>query len=171
MGAPAAGASISSIASLAFGAAGSLAKGFGTQAADEFQADRATRAAELGRTQAALTDVTYRENLNTTLGNIDAIRAAAHIDPTSPTTAALRDYNTMISDRQRMAAVGSLRQQAAEDEAGAAYLRKAGWYAVNMGLLEAGTKVAGGVAMGFGGPGGSSKSNSVGNPTRLGSLY
>jgi hypothetical protein len=138
-----------SIASLGFGAASSIAKGYGTQAADEFQADRATRAAELGRTQAALTDVTYRENLNTTLGNIEAIRAAAHIDPSSPTSAALRDYNTMISDRQRMAAVGSIRQQASEDEAGAEYLRKAGDYAVKMGYLDAGVKIAGGIAKGL----------------------
>jgi len=139
-----------SIASLGFAAAGSIAKGYGTQAADEFQADRATRAAELGRTQAALTDVTYRENLNTTLGNIDAIRAAVHIDPTSPTTVALRDYNTKISDRQRMAAVGSLREQASADEAGATYLREAGDYAVKMGYLDAAVKIAGGVGKGLG---------------------
>jgi hypothetical protein len=141
--------SSSSIASLGFAAASAVAKGYGTQAADEFQADRAQRAAELGRTQAGLTDVTYRENLNTTLGNIDAIRAAAHIDPSSPTSAALRDYNTMISDRQRMAAVGSIRQQASENEAGAAYLRKAGDYAVKMGYLDAGVKIAEGVAKGL----------------------
>jgi hypothetical protein len=168
MGTAAAGASASSIASLAFGAASSIAKGYGTQAADEFQADRATRAAELGRTQAALTDVTYRENLNTTLGNIDAIRAAARIDPTSPTTAALRDYNTMISDRQRMAAVGSIRQQSAEDEAGAVYLRKAGDFALKMGFLNAATGIAGGVAQGLS----ANKSFSGNtNPTKLGSLY
>jgi hypothetical protein len=164
----AAGASVSSIASLAFGAAGSIAKGYGTKAADEFQADRATRAAELGRTQAALTDVTYRENLNTTLGNIDAIRAAVHIDPSSPTTAALRDYNTMISDRQRMAAVGTIRQQASEDEAGATYLRKAGDYALLMGYLDAGTKIAGGVGMGLSA---NKPFSGNSNPTRLGSLY
>lgn len=146
MGTAAGGASGASIASLGFAAAASIEKGFGTQAANEFQADRATRAAELGRTQAGLTDATYRENLNTTLGNIDAIRAAARIDPTSPTSAALRDYNTMVSDRQRMAAVGSLRQQAAEDEAGAAYLRKAGDFAVKMGYLDAGVKISAGVA-------------------------
>jgi hypothetical protein len=32
-----------------------------------------------------------RENLNVTLGNIEAVRGAAGVDPTSPTTAALME--------------------------------------------------------------------------------
>jgi hypothetical protein len=50
------------------------------------QAERAERAAQFGKLQATLADTTMRENLNTTLSNIDVIRAAAKIDPTSPTT-------------------------------------------------------------------------------------
>lgn len=144
MGSAAAGPA--SIASVGFSALGAIMKGEGEQSADEFKAARAERAAEYGRAQADLTDTTMREQLTTTLGNIDAIRAAANIDPTSPTTAVLREHNAMLSDRQRMAAVGSQRAQADEDVAGAQYLRQAGRFAFNMGLVGAGEKVASGLA-------------------------
>lgn len=137
-----------SIASLALTAAGDITKGNATQAADDFQADRAQRAAEFGQTQAALTDTTMRENLNSTLGNIDAVRAAAGIDPSSPTTAALRARSTQLSDRQRMAAVGSIKAQSAEDLASADYLRKAGDFAVKQSYLTAGTDIVSSIAKG-----------------------
>lgn len=150
-------AGAASVASLALTAAGDITKGNATKASNDFQADRAERAAAFGETQATLTDTTMRENLNTTLGNIEAVRAAAGIDPTSPTTAVLMDRNTMLSDRQRMAAVGSIKSQAAEDRASADYLRKAGDFAVTQSYLTAATDVASGAAKaaskggGFGG--------------------
>lgn len=134
-----------SVASLALTVAGDITKGNATQAADNFQADRAQRAAEFGQMQATLTDTTMREQLNTTLGNIEAVRAAAHADPNSPTGAALLDSSEALSDRQRMAAVGSIKAQSAEDLASADYLRKAGDFAVTQSYLTAATDVAGGV--------------------------
>jgi hypothetical protein len=142
-------ASGSSIAALGLSAFSSVLRGRGTQAADEFQAAKAERAAQFGRVQASLTDTTFRERLNATLGNIDVIRAAAHIDPTSPTTAAIEAREAMVSDRQRTAAVVSQRMQADEDEASADYLRRAGDYALGMGYLDAGIKVGSGVAKMF----------------------
>lgn len=136
------GASVSSLASLAFGVAGSITKGEGTKAADDFQAARAERAAQFGRLQADLTDVTYRDELNKTLANIDVVRAAQRVDPSSPTTAAIEAREQLVSDRQRTAAVLTQRSQAAEDEASARYLRQAGDYAVTQSYIEAGTKVA-----------------------------
>lgn len=135
-------AAVLSIASAGFGAAGSVTKGMGTQAGDTAQADRLTRAAEFGKMQAELTDTTMRENLNTTLGNIDVIRAAAHIDPTSPTTAAIREHETMIGDRQRMTAGLNIRSQTQEDLDSADYLRKAGDFALMQGYISAGADVA-----------------------------
>ena len=137
-----------SIASIGFGAASDLMKGEATKSSDDFQAARAERAAEFGKLQATLTDTTMRENLTSTLGNIDAVRAAAGIDPTSPTTAALEGRSTMLSDRQRMAAVGSIRSQAAEDEASAKYLREAGDFAVTQSYFSAGMDVAKGLSGG-----------------------
>lgn len=149
-----AGASGTSIASLGLGAASSVLKGFGQQSSLEMQSKRAERAAEFGKLNAELTDTTMREQLNTTLGNIDVIRAAARIDPTSPTTAAVEALETMKGDRQRSAATLSLRAQAAEDEASARYLHQAGDFAVLTGFLDAGTKLAGGFAKGFAASGG-----------------
>jgi hypothetical protein len=145
---------VASLASLGLGAASTISKGSGEQAAADFKADQADRAAEFGRYQADLTDTTLRERLTTTLGNIDAIRSAANIDPWSPTTAAIRDRNTVLSDRQRMAQVTSIKSQADADEASAAFLRKSGAFAMKQSYLQAATGVLGGVGKAFG-PGGS----------------
>lgn len=142
-------ASGASIASLGLGVFSSLAKGQGAKASSEFQAQRAERAAQFGRLQADLTDTKYREELNTTLDNIEVIRAAARIDPTSPTTAAIESRQRMLSERGRVAAVGTLRQQAADDEASAEYLRKSGDFAVKASYLDAGVKVAAAVGKAF----------------------
>jgi hypothetical protein len=150
MGQAAGIAGAASIASLGLTVASSLTEGKATQAADEFKAAHAERAAEIGRTQAELTDTVMRENLSTTLANIDVIRAAGHADPTSPTTAAVEDYNRKISERQRLAAVGTQEAQADEDAASARYLRQAGEFAVTQSYLKAFTQVAGGTAQAFG---------------------
>jgi hypothetical protein len=142
----AAGASGASIAGLGLSAFSSIAKGEGTKSAFDMKADKAKRAAEFGRLQADLTDTTMRENLNTTLGNIDVIRAAGRIDPTSPTTAAIEDRQRMIAERQRSAALLTIRSQVAEDTADAEYFRKAGQYALDTSYLDAATGVLGGVA-------------------------
>jgi hypothetical protein len=81
MGAAAPIAAVSSLASIGLSAMGTIQKGEGEQAADEFKAARAEEAAKFGRLQADLTDTTDRQNLNITLSNIDAIRATGNIDP------------------------------------------------------------------------------------------
>jgi hypothetical protein len=138
-----------SIASLGLGVFSSLTKGQATKASDEFQASKAERAAEFGKLQAGLTDSVMREQLNTTLSNIDVIRAAARTDPTSPTGAAIEAYDSKIANRQRTAALLSINSQVAEDEASAKYLRQAGDYAVSQSYLDAGIKVAGAIGKAF----------------------
>lgn len=135
-----------SIASLGLGVFSSIEKGLGTQAADEMQAARAERAAEFGKLQASMTDTHFREELNTTLGNIEVIRAAANIDPTSPTSAALEDRQRMLSERQRSASALTIKSQIDENEASAKYLRQAGDFAATMGYVNAGINVASAVA-------------------------
>lgn len=139
-------AAVSSLASIGLGAASSIEKGRGTQAADEYQAQRAEQAAEYGRTKAAQTDAQTRENLNITLGNIDAVRAAAGVDPSSPTTAALRDKTVELGDRARVTQVDNILAQATQDQNDAAYLHQAGRFAYGMGELSAAAGVAGGLA-------------------------
>jgi hypothetical protein len=150
MGAAAPIAAVSSLASIGLSAMGTISKGEGEKAADDFKATRAEEAAKFGRLQADLTDTTDREKLNITLSNIDAIRASGNIDPRSPTGAAIAARNTQLSDMQRMAATGTLRAQAASDEAGAQYLRKAGDFALSNAYIGAAAGVAGGLAKGFG---------------------
>lgn len=135
-----------SVASLGLTVASDITSGSATQAGDDFKAAQAERAAEFGITQANLTDVTMRENLNTTLGNIESIRAAANIDPSSPTTAALLERSSALSDRQRTAAVGTQRAQAADDLASADYLKRAGDFAVKQSYLKSATDVASALA-------------------------
>lgn len=143
-----------SIVSLGLTAASDITKGSATQAADAFQADKAERAAQFGELQAKLTDTSMLQSLNTTLGNIETVRAAANADPTSPTGAALLEHSADLADTQRMATVGSQRAQAAEDQASADYLRKAGDFAVSQSYLSAATDVAGGIFKGVTGRGG-----------------
>jgi hypothetical protein len=148
------GAQGMSMLSIGLSAFGDVEKGAGQNAADQFQADKATQAAQVGRLQANLTDTTMTENLNKTLGNIDAVRAAAHDDPTSPTAGAVEAWQTELSNRQRLAAVGTQRAQAAEDDASADYLKQAGQFALKQSYLNAATDVLGAAAKGFGTGGG-----------------
>lgn len=140
-----------SIASAGLGAASSITKGQGTQAADNMQADRLTRAAEFGKLQSNLTDTVDREQLSTTLGNIAVMRTAGRNDPTSPTTAAITDRETMIGDRQRTSQLLNIRSQVQEDQDSAAYLRKAGDFALLQGYLSAGAGLGGALGKGLSG--------------------
>jgi hypothetical protein len=110
-------------------------------------------------------------NLNTTLGNIDAVRAAANTDPTSPTGQAVRDNQETIGDQQRSTTVDSILAQSMQDRSDAAYYKQAGSDALFAGDISAAAGIAKGIA-GLGGaaakaPGG----KSMGDPTVLGGLY
>jgi hypothetical protein len=141
---------VSSLASIGLSAMSTVEKGEGEKAAADFKAARAEEAAKFGRLQADLTNTTLTEQLNTTLANIDAIRAGGNIDPRSPTGAVIEDVNAERSDRQRIAQTVTQRSQAASDEAGARYLRQAGDFALGQSYLQAGAGIAGGLAKGFG---------------------
>lgn len=125
-----------------------IMKGEGEQSADDFQAAKLKRSAEYAKGAAAETDTQMRENLNLQLSNIDAVRAAANIDPSSPTTAALKDRTAMIGDRSRSIQVGNIMAKAAQDEADSNYLTQAGSFAYTMGALGGVAGAAGTVAKG-----------------------
>jgi hypothetical protein len=121
-------------------------QGEGAQAADQYQAQKAEVAAQYAKTAATQTDAQMRENLNTQLGNIDAVRAASNVDPTSPTSQAVRDRTAFIGDRSRSIQVGNIMAQASQDEADSQYLNSAGSYALNMGIASGITNAAGMIA-------------------------
>lgn len=157
-GAGAASGSLS-LASLGFSALSSIASAKGTQAGDEAQATRLDRAVAYGKVKAAQTGAQLTENLNTTLGNIDVVRAAGNTDPTAPTAQALQSRTEYLGDRYRNTAVDNILAQTEQDSADADYLRHAGKFAMGLGYINAAAGVAKGLGQtdwtkfGFGGGG------------------
>lgn len=134
-----------SIGGLALDSLSSVVKGHGEYETQQYLAARDKRNAELGRIKADQTDVVRREELNTTLANIDAIRSAASADPLSPTALAVKGEETRVADRQRMIEVTNIRNQALEDEATAAYRKRASMYALAGGYVGGGAKLGRGL--------------------------
>lgn len=134
-------AAAASIGSLALNAAEPAIKGFGEKAGQDFMAGQAERAAALGRVKAEQTDTALREELNTTLGNIDVIRAAAGTDPFSPTAMAIKDKEAAVSERNRRIAVSNITAQADERALEAKYRNRAGNLALLGGLAGSASRV------------------------------
>jgi hypothetical protein len=127
-----------SIASTGFKVAGDIFSAVGTSNADKFKADTLDQAAQYGELKAVQTNSQMTRNLSITLGNIDAVRAAARNDPTSPTGAAVRDYADQVGTNDKNIKVDSIMAQAGQDEAQAAYMRSASSSALLGGGLKAG---------------------------------
>jgi hypothetical protein len=143
MGAAAGASSVLSLASMGFAAAGSLESAKGTSAADQYRAAQLDRAAQYGELQATQSAGQLTRNLTITLGNLDAVRAAARTDPTSPTGAAVRDYTEQVGTEQKNIKVDSILAQSQQDEADAAYLRSASGTALLSGDIGAASDVFG----------------------------
>jgi hypothetical protein len=139
------GASGLSLASLGFSAASSIIQGEGVASADTYKAETLDRAAQYGELKASQTNSQLTRNLVISLGNFDAVRAAARNDPTSPTGMAVRDYVEQTETERKNITVDSITQQAQEDEANAAYLRDASSKALLGGDLGAAGKLLEGV--------------------------
>ena len=137
-----------SLAALGLSAYSSIEKGKAGKAADEFQASRLERAAEYGRVAAAQTSAVLTERLNTTLGNIEAVRAAGHTDPTSPTGVAIEDRASYLGERTRNIQVSNILGQVTQEESDAAYMRYVGTQSLLSGYLGAAIDVAGGLGKG-----------------------
>lgn len=144
-----------SAVSTGLSAAGSLTGAAGQSAGAKLQAQKAEQAAQYARLQADQTDVQMREELRTTLANIDAIRASAGADPGAPTAMAIKDNEARISDRERNARTLGLRAQALQSEADAAFYRSSA-----KGYLTAGRLAAAGAL--FKGVGGAYSSYNAG---------
>jgi hypothetical protein len=126
-----------SLASTGLSAMGQIKDAEGKSAAATYEAGRKDRAAKFARAQAAQTDAHLSEELNTTIANVNVIRAAQGASSLSPTTQAIIDKESDVSDRERRTRVANLRAQAAEDEGAAAYLRYSGRAALGAGRIGA----------------------------------
>jgi hypothetical protein len=133
----AAASGLFSAASSGLDAYSSWLKGAGEQASDDYRAERAETAAGYARLDAVQTGAALSTKLSNALGTIDAMRAAAHTDPTSPTGAAVRDTVEQTGLTQKSIAVDNKLAQARQDDSDAAYLHQAGKYALLGGELGA----------------------------------
>jgi hypothetical protein len=97
----------------------------GTADADTYQAEKLQTAATYGDLKAVQTGAQMTRNLNTTLGNIDAVRAAANANPNSPTGAAFRDNQETLGTEQKTITVDSILAQSNQDRNDAAYYQSA----------------------------------------------
>jgi hypothetical protein len=134
-------ASGQSITGAALGAFSTMLQAQGESEADKYQAQRLERAAQYGDLKATQTSAQMTRDLTTTLGNIEAVRAAARADPTSPTGAAYLDNQESIGENRRSIAVGSLMAQANQERQDADFYRRASSNA----LLIGGVKAAAGL--------------------------
>jgi hypothetical protein len=133
-----------SVASLGLGAASTLSQANANAQGAGHQAQNAVYAGQAARVNANAIDAYLRDDLRKTLANIDAIRASAGMDP-SPTSGAIRDENTRVSEEQRVAKVTSMRAQAKQyDQDAKFYMSAARQYATG-GYLQAAAGVTGGL--------------------------
>jgi hypothetical protein len=136
----------SSLASIGLSAYATMLQAQGVASADEYQAAKLDNAAKYGELKAVQTGGQMTRSLNTTLGNIDAVRAAANTDPSSPTGAAIRDNAEAIGTDQKTITVDSILQQSRQDTADAQYYRSAAKDALFAGEIGAAAGIAKGLA-------------------------
>jgi hypothetical protein len=119
------GAGGMSLASAGLSAYSTILQSRGTANADEWQAEKAQTAATYGDLKAVQAGGQMTRNLNQMLGNIDAVHAAANIDPTSPTGVAYRSNQEAIGTQNKTITVNSILQQSTQERSDAAYYKSA----------------------------------------------
>ena len=112
-----------SLAATGFKMYGDYLSSRGTAQGDVFKAEELEQQAQYGELKATQTNAQMTKNLAITLGHVDAVRAAAHTDPTSPTGAAVRGEIEATGQMKKEITVENIMQQVRMDEANAAYLR------------------------------------------------
>jgi len=142
-----------SLMSIGLSAYSTILQSQGVAAANEFQAAKLEQAAVYGELKAVQTGGAMTRSLNQTLGNIDAVRAAANTDPTSPTGNAFRDNQEQLGMDQKTTTVNSILAQATQQRNDAAYYKSAASEALFAGKISAAAGIAKGIA-GLGMPGG-----------------
>ena len=168
----AAAAAGTSIAGAGIGAYAQILSSQGTAAGTNYKASALENAAARGRVAAAQTGASETEKLVQTLGNIDAVRAAAHTDPTSPTGAAIRDWNETLGLTKKSIDVDNIMAQSQQEDSDADYLRSASKYALLGGELGAGATLLGGIGQGLAAFGKPASVVPAGyDPNKLSSLY
>ena len=145
-------AAIGSLAATGFGVTGKLQQGSAQAAGAKQAAAQAARAAQIGQLKATQTDTFMRDDLTSTLANIDAIHASANSDPGSPTSLALDAHTERVEDQNRVQRVANINSQAASDRSASEFYRRSAGSALLGGYLGAvgtGLSALAGAAGGF----------------------
>jgi hypothetical protein len=137
---------VASVGSAGLKSYGDILSAQGTAAGDVFKAQMLEQNAQRGKVAAVQTGAAMSARLANTLGNIDAMRAASHGDPTSPTAAAYRNQQEQLGLSQKAIAVDQILAQSRQEENEAAYLRSAGKSALMSGYIGAGADFLGAAA-------------------------
>jgi hypothetical protein len=138
-----------SLAATGFKMLGEYESSRGTAAADVYTAQELEQQAQYGELKAQQTNAQMTKNLAITLGHIDAVRAAAHTDPTSPTGAAVRGEVEETGEMRKEITVENILQQTRMDEAQAAYMRSAASNALLSGDINMAATAFGGASTAF----------------------
>ena len=112
-----------SLAATGFKVLGDYASSRAEAGAATYKSELLEQEAEFGRLKATQTNAQLTKNLAITLSHVDAVRAAMHTDPTSPTGAAVRGEMEATGQMRKDITVENILQQARMDEANAAYMR------------------------------------------------
>ena len=138
-------------------------KSRGESAADIYKSELLEQQAEYGRLKATQTNAQLTKDLAITLSHVDAVRSAMHVDPSSPTGAAVRGEYEYEGTEKKNITVANIEQQVRMDEANAAYLRSAASNAIMAGNISAAGDFFSGLSGALGGPGGGGGGSNVGN--------
>lgn len=109
-----------SLAATGLSMAGSIFGGFSQAQGDEYEAQQAENAAEIGKTQAAQTSTFMTQDLDRQIQNIQAIRASAGVEDNSPTGEAIVNNVQARGQQQIGIKVGNIMDQVAQDQSAAA---------------------------------------------------
>jgi hypothetical protein len=142
-GGPSTGAQASglSIGSAGLKTYGDYLSSRGKAAGQTYRAQTLEANAQRARVAAVQTGAAESQQLASTLSNIDAVRAAAHGDPTSPMAAAYRDQQEDLGLTKKSIDVDNIMQQARQDDSDAAYLRSSAKYSLLGGDVAMGSDV------------------------------
>lgn len=129
-------AGLATAASAGLKVAGGLAEGRSAKLDGQLKALRYKMAAETGRVRAVQTDAAYRDELSTTLANIDAITAGQNRGVDSATSRALASKAEDINSRARQIAVSNEMLKAITSDSDAEMAYRAGKQAMNASILK-----------------------------------
>jgi hypothetical protein len=139
------------LAATGISAIGSFTGGSKAAQGDQFEAQNAINAAQIGKTKAAETDTDMRRRLTSQLANINAIRAGAGLDPNSPTGAAISANVQGVGDLSRTQAVENIQQQVQSDQQAAQFFTSSASSALLGGEFGASGSIFSGLSGAMGG--------------------